>query len=316
MATAVSLRDIDPARIKINQGGPNKPSSSVYPFFVVTENGRTTPSVFLVRYQKGTWSSAHFHTVDQFNVVVEGKGMFGRHEIGPYHVHFSNAYTAYGPLEPDKEEGWAFLTVRTRYDPGAQRLPEGQEKLKSVPGRRPWQVTRKVHFTADTSTDLVPHLAPIADLCDERGLYTAALDLPADGTVVLPDPSSGDGQYVIVLEGSVVLDHREHHALTAVHIDSAEPAFNVRAGPNGLKGLVLNFPRVAPAGGVALSAGHRTHAQRWQCPLCAFSYDESRGLPDDDIAPGTPWEKLPQDWTCPDCGAAKADFEKLQALSN
>ena len=29
------------------------------------------------------------------------------------------------------------------------------------------------------------------------------------------------------------------------------------------------------------------------------------------IPPGTPFEQLPDDWTCPDCGAAKSDFELL-----
>ena len=48
--------------------------------------------------------------------------------------------------------------------------------------------------------------------------------------------------------------------------------------------------------------------KRWQCYFCAFIYDESLGLPDAGIAPGTRWEDIPSDWMCPDCGAAKSDF--------
>ncbi|HQO38657.1 MAG TPA: rubredoxin, partial [Candidatus Omnitrophota bacterium] len=29
------------------------------------------------------------------------------------------------------------------------------------------------------------------------------------------------------------------------------------------------------------------------------------------IAAGTPFEKIPDSWVCPVCGAAKADFEKV-----
>nr|WP_281186658.1 rubredoxin [Nocardia mikamii] len=46
----------------------------------------------------------------------------------------------------------------------------------------------------------------------------------------------------------------------------------------------------------------------FQCIQCGFEYDEEQGWPDEGIAPGTRWEDIPDDWTCPDCGAAKADF--------
>ncbi|WP_405180740.1 rubredoxin [Nocardia sp. NBC_01377] len=36
------------------------------------------------------------------------------------------------------------------------------------------------------------------------------------------------------------------------------------------------------------------------------------GLPDDGLAPGTRWEDIPADWTCPDCGAEKADFDMVE----
>ncbi|MGV7904256.1 rubredoxin, partial [Mycobacterium kansasii] len=27
---------------------------------------------------------------------------------------------------------------------------------------------------------------------------------------------------------------------------------------------------------------------------------------------GTRWDDIPDDWSCPDCGAAKADFEMVE----
>jgi rubredoxin len=51
--------------------------------------------------------------------------------------------------------------------------------------------------------------------------------------------------------------------------------------------------------------------KRVECVLCGFVYDEAQGLPEDGIAPGTRWEDVPADWTCPDCAAPKADFNVL-----
>jgi len=48
---------------------------------------------------------------------------------------------------------------------------------------------------------------------------------------------------------------------------------------------------------------------KWQCIPCGYIYDPDVGDPDGDIAPGTPFESLPEDWVCPVCGATKDQFE-------
>ena len=56
-----------------------------------------------------------------------------------------------------------------------------------------------------------------------------------------------------------------------------------------------------------------TQATRtWMCLICGWIYDEAAGLPDDGIAPGTRWEDVPPNWTCPECGARKEDFEMVE----
>jgi rubredoxin len=49
----------------------------------------------------------------------------------------------------------------------------------------------------------------------------------------------------------------------------------------------------------------------WKCSVCGFEYSEAMGLPEEGIAPGTLWESIPEDWSCPDCGVAKSDFEMV-----
>lgn len=49
----------------------------------------------------------------------------------------------------------------------------------------------------------------------------------------------------------------------------------------------------------------------WQCTVCGYIYDPAEGDPQSGVSPGTPFEELPNDWTCPICGASKADFEQI-----
>lgn len=50
---------------------------------------------------------------------------------------------------------------------------------------------------------------------------------------------------------------------------------------------------------------------RYLCERCALVYDPLLGMPEDRIAPGTPFVDIPDDWQCPDCQVTKADFVPL-----
>ncbi|MDT8371718.1 MAG: rubredoxin [Gammaproteobacteria bacterium] len=52
--------------------------------------------------------------------------------------------------------------------------------------------------------------------------------------------------------------------------------------------------------------------RQWQCVVCGFIYDETKGLPEEGIAPGTSWDDIPDDWECPECGVGKDDFEMVE----
>ncbi|MBM3700076.1 MAG: rubredoxin [Actinobacteria bacterium] len=52
--------------------------------------------------------------------------------------------------------------------------------------------------------------------------------------------------------------------------------------------------------------------QKYECNVCGYIYDPGNGDPDADIAPGTYFEDLPQDWVCPECGASKDDFSPVE----
>ncbi|MDD3857650.1 MAG: rubredoxin [Methanoculleus sp.] len=50
---------------------------------------------------------------------------------------------------------------------------------------------------------------------------------------------------------------------------------------------------------------------RWICNVCDYVYDEEAGDPATGIPPGTPFEDLPDDWQCPDCGVGKEAFVRV-----
>lgn len=50
---------------------------------------------------------------------------------------------------------------------------------------------------------------------------------------------------------------------------------------------------------------------KWRCIVCAYVYDPVEGDPENGVAPGTPFEQIPEDWVCPLCSAGKDEFEEI-----
>ena len=51
--------------------------------------------------------------------------------------------------------------------------------------------------------------------------------------------------------------------------------------------------------------------KKWRCSVCRYVYDPKIGDPENGIDPGRPFERLPDYWGCPDCGASKELFERI-----
>lgn len=48
--------------------------------------------------------------------------------------------------------------------------------------------------------------------------------------------------------------------------------------------------------------------ETWVCSRCGWTYNPSEGDPYTDLPPGIPFEHLPDDWVCPNCGADRDYF--------
>jgi rubredoxin len=49
--------------------------------------------------------------------------------------------------------------------------------------------------------------------------------------------------------------------------------------------------------------------KKFECSVCGYIYDPNNGDPTQGIKPGTTFEDLPEDWTCPVCGSSKDKFK-------
>ena len=52
--------------------------------------------------------------------------------------------------------------------------------------------------------------------------------------------------------------------------------------------------------------------QKYVCDVCGYIYDPELGDSDNNIAPGTALEDLPDDWECRVCGVGKDEFSKTE----
>lgn len=51
--------------------------------------------------------------------------------------------------------------------------------------------------------------------------------------------------------------------------------------------------------------------QKWRCTICDYIYDPAEGDAENGVAPGTPFEEIPDGWACPLCGVGKDLFEPV-----
>ena len=93
-----------------------------------------SPQAFLVEQGANSIILPHYHEQNEFQVVVEGGGKFGRNAVRPVTVHYAGRHTGYGPIESDGDGLWYF-SLRARTDPGARFLPECRDQMERGPKR-------------------------------------------------------------------------------------------------------------------------------------------------------------------------------------
>lgn len=52
--------------------------------------------------------------------------------------------------------------------------------------------------------------------------------------------------------------------------------------------------------------------KKYECSVCGYIYDSELGDVENGIPSGVAFEDLPEDWTCPDCGVGKEEFDAIE----
>ena len=188
----------------------------------------------------------HFHGNAQFQIFPAGSGVMGKGEVQPLMLQYKDHHTAYGPLVAGPH-GLTFIALRNRTGDSAPvylSKPGYREKLKPSK-RRNWMSshlalsTRPVlQFRKEISWEPVYDPEKIAD-----ELAAHLLRLGGGMSTMGPDPKAGGGYYVFVANGSLEMRGETLPAASMVFVEPGEDAFEVKAGPNGLEALVMQFPR-------------------------------------------------------------------------
>ncbi len=188
------------------------------------------PMAFLVEQDPGAMVVGHFHQSDQFQVFTRGAGRLGTHDVTPVTVHFTGAFSPYGPIRA-AAEGLHYFTLRNGWDPGARYMPGARRDLP-----RPRRHREAAAGPLGSAGD-APVLGREAD-----GLGAWHWRLEAGDSREGPDPAQGAGQFWLVLDGLLAYGERRFGARSCLFVGPDEPALAVVAGTDGLGILAMQFP--------------------------------------------------------------------------
>ena len=198
------------------------------------------PQAFLVEQEPGAVVHAHFHYVDQFQVVVEGSGRIGKEALRPVMTHFAGDNTPYGPIVAG-EHGLKYFTLRASADTtGAQFMPAARGRRRPSPWR--YELARPV-ASAEEALPARSSVEVETVLTGSDGLAILMYRIPPGGSVAAPDPSQGDGQSLLVTAGSIVHEGGVFGRLSALFVPVDSPSPELAGGPGGADVLLLQFPK-------------------------------------------------------------------------
>lgn len=223
-------------RNTLKEGDPVPPDQGLYPM------------AFLVEKEAGAVVRPHFHQADQYQVVVQGSGRFGIHDVASVAIHYTDAYSAYGPIVAS-DEGVSWFTLRNAWDPGARYMPEHRAQLRAARARHQHREATGGPLPPLTQAGLAALLEstcqPVfADAPD--GLGSWRYGVPAGAAVTGPDPALGGGQFWLVAAGAARLG--EDALLppqSCIFVAPEDRPALLFAGPEGADLICMQFPKRA-----------------------------------------------------------------------
>ena len=217
------------------------------------------PQMYMNLVDPGTELAAHFHRVDQFQVFFGTPGsVFQRKPIPPLFVHYTDAYSTYGPFRAAPGEPLLYATIRAESSNFGGVMPGARHQ-------RPYLGDRQLSAAVEgwEQGDLPPSgRADVDTVLDQEadGLGAVLVRLGPDTSTELPLTQAVSGRALCVVTGDLRLAHatRRYGARSLGWIGPDHGPVTVPAGPEGCAVLVLNFPSPATktTRAAAAEAGH------------------------------------------------------------
>jgi hypothetical protein len=207
------------------------------------QNDNGMPQGFLVHQPPNAITPPHFHEPNQFQVFIGGGGRIGAFPAKPLTVQYANGHTPYGPIVAGAE-GVEYFTLRQRWDPGAKYMPASRDLLRKGNQRARIKGGIDTPLAAEERASLTQPRIETVFAPEADGLAGWFYRFAPHATTVLPEPSDAGGQYLLVTFGSLLHENTKLGLRSTIYLTREEAALSVRAGPEGLDLLVLQFPRL------------------------------------------------------------------------
>lgn len=220
----------------LKEGDPVPSSDALYPM------------AFLVEKEAAAVVHPHFHQADQYQVIVQGSGRLGIHDVASVAVHYTDAYSAYGPIIA-ADEGVSWFTLRNAWDPGARYMPAQRQQLREARARYQHREATCGPLPPLSDAELaalsgVNGTAVIEETRD--GLGTWRYTVPALGSLTGPDPATGGGQFWLVTAGTAKVPGGALLPVNScIFVAPDDLAADLTAGPLGADLLCMQFPQRA-----------------------------------------------------------------------
>jgi hypothetical protein len=202
------------------------------------------PIAFLVEQAANSRLPGHYHQADQFQVFVSGEGNFGIKPITGMTVHYAMAFTPYAPIHATTSP-IEYYTLRNGWDPGAQWMPEHKAGLmaRTHPYRHGLGLVPALAGNPDGPEGLTGLIEQNVVPFEADGLgatlYQSGPGISIDG----PAPSSGRGQYWLVLKGQCQINDHAASERSMLFVAPDEFAPSITAGNEGVSILLMQFPK-------------------------------------------------------------------------
>ncbi len=203
------------------------------------------PQAFLVeKYPPNSTTEAHFHSTDQFQIFLPGSGTwYLRHNVTAPMLHYSDAYTTYGPFGSG-ETPLQLYTLRRQASEITGFMPKDRDKLVRR-GRRNIHVDLGPALIRVAEPGDATNITLIEQHDDALAAFLVIADKDADSTWLPEAEGRRAAQYFCVLDGQLDHDGRTFGKHSLGWREPDTPPLECKpSGPLGFKLLVMQFPVV------------------------------------------------------------------------